>query len=247
MMQVLPRVPELPSGKQLVTTVQWSTVQWNKEQPHACVWSVCCHNSVVVLDYYCCVKLICILQYYTLYISHSLSLEDCTVIGALKTVHLEAEIQREVFRRFRITTETASTFFRAIIKGETYYSRAYNRSKMRNSYTVEYIANGQQKFGYIEYFISFMSHTAVVVKPHTPTQDFCYPASLGVLRTNIVPVRVGSAITVISPSNILHKCVCMQLPHCTYIARLPNNVCTDWIFIELSQSRACCVDTWVLR
>ena len=43
-------------------------------------------------------------------------------------------------------------------------------------------------------FISLKAHTAAVITPLTPTQDFCYPASLRVLRRNLVPVCVASSI-----------------------------------------------------
>ena len=121
-------------------------------------------------------------------ISHSLFLEDCTVTGALKTIHLEAEVQREVFRRFKITTETTSAFFRAVIKWETYYSRAYNRSKMRNGYTVEYIANGQQKYRILHFF--HVTHSCCKTT-HSNPRSLLSSKPEGFK----VPVRVGSAIS----------------------------------------------------
>ena len=150
---------------------------------------------------------------------YRLLLEDCTVIGSLKTINLDIEVQRKVSEAFQTAAETASAFFRATINGETYYSRAYDRARVRNSYTVEYIDNERHKFGYIEYFISLKAHTAAVITPLTPTQNFCYPASLRVLRRNLVPVCVASSICVISLSCILHKCVCVSLSNYTYIAR----------------------------
>ena len=93
------------------------------------------------------------------------------LLTAVKTIHLQLPVQLEISRTFNISQETASVFYRAIIKGETYYSRAYERAKVRNSYTIEYIdSDGRQKFGYIEYFVSLTSHTAIVITPLIPTQ-----------------------------------------------------------------------------
>ena len=117
-------------------------------------------------------------------------------------------MQRLIFQTFNIHVETASIFFRAMIKGEMYYSRLYRRAKVRNSYTVEYRDHG--RFGFIEHFISLKSHTAVIITPLTPTEDYCYPKTFHALRTRIIiPVWVESSVSFILSS--CHMCMSFSL------------------------------------
>ena len=148
------------------------------------------------------------------------------MIGQTRTTTLDADIRQLISRTFHISAETATVFHRVVLKGETYYSRGYNRTKTRNSYTIEYNngSTGQQMFAFIKYFLSFSSHTAAVITPLQPTNEFCYPCTLRVLRSCIVPVHVESSVCLIPLSGLLHKCVCLRLPETTYIARLPNHV-----------------------
>ena len=52
-----------------------------------------------------------------------------------------------------------TTLYRVIVHGQTYYSRAYERVKKRNSCTVTYLDSGTdaRKFGFIEYFVYLYS------------------------------------------------------------------------------------------
>ena len=137
-------------------------------------------------------------------------------------------MQRAIYSLFKITLETASAFYRAIVNKETYYSKLYRRAKVRNSYTVAYVDGDTQKYGFIEYFLSLPSHTAVVITPLTPTSDYCYPEHVRTLLCRkIIPVSVHSSFSVISSVSLLYKCVCIALPGGTFIAKLPNPVHTD--------------------
>ena len=135
--------------------------------------------------------------------------EDCVVIGSTRTTTLEARIRQFILQTFHVSVETATVFYRVSIKGETYYSRS---TKARNSYTIEYDCGRRQAF--IEYFLSFSSHTAAVVTPLQLTDKNCYPSTLRVLRRCIVPVCVESFVPL---SSLVRKCVCLSLPETTNI------------------------------
>ena len=49
-------------------------------------------------------------------------LSDCVVIGPTITTTLNAEVRQKIYQQFHTCMETASVFYRASVKGETYYS-----------------------------------------------------------------------------------------------------------------------------
>lgn len=142
-------------------------------------------------------------------------------------VTLQPHVRQAVFQKLNIDVETASVFTRAIVKKETYYSRCYYWTKMRNSYTVEYMDNGVQRFGFINFFISLQSLTIVVLTPLIRTSSFCYPNILTSLSSRIIPVCVDLSTTVILAECLVQKCVCIDFGGATYIAKPPNSVYSD--------------------
>ncbi len=58
-----------------------------------------------------------------------------------------------------------ATSYRIEIRGNIYYSRAYQRVKERNSYTVAYLSNGAKKFALIEYFVYLHNRVLAVLNP----------------------------------------------------------------------------------
>ena len=57
---------------------------------------------------------------------------------------------------------TRTTVYRIEFQGVVYFSKAYQRVKKRNSYTVLYRNDEQEKFGLIEYFL-FLHHKIIAV------------------------------------------------------------------------------------
>ena len=55
-----------------------------------------------------------------------------------------------------------TTIYRIEFKGTVYFCRAYKRVKKRNSYTILYLDNGQEKLAIIEYFL-FVHHRGIAI------------------------------------------------------------------------------------
>ena len=76
------------------------------------------------------------------------------MLGPTVTITLDADVCQLIQTTFHISVETATIFYRVTVRGETYYSRSYDRTKARNSYTIEYEdRGGRQQFAFIEYFV----------------------------------------------------------------------------------------------
>ena len=161
-------------------------------------------------------------MYICVYVHCRIVLSDCTVLGPLRTITLEPDVRRAVHQMYNFDIALASAFDRAVIKGETFYSTSYNRSKLRNSYTAEYIDNNIKRLCFINYFVSLPSCTIVVITPLSPTLDHCYPNNLEVLCKNIVPIHVEASIAIISSKCLLRKCVCVSFCGRIFITKPPN-------------------------
>ena len=80
---------------------------------------------------------------------------DITVLGGvtLKTpLPTDADALSDFLLNYelRLPPGPLTTIYRVEFQGVTYYSRAYERVKKRNSYTVMYCSNGQERFGIID-------------------------------------------------------------------------------------------------
>ena len=153
--------------------------------------------------------------------------DNCEVVGRTEVRTLDARVRGIISKNFNISAEKATVFYRVTKMGETYYSKKYERTKARNSYTIQFQNGKKQMFGYINYFLSFSTYNVAVITPLEKTEEFCYPSTISILRRCIVPVRVGSSVCVVPLSSVHRKCVCLSLPGKTYLAILPNNVHTD--------------------
>lgn len=155
-------------------------------------------------------------------------LSDCQPLGSVNKIILDADIRQQIASQFHIDIEVASSFSRAIIKQETYYSTSYKRNKTRNSYTVEYVEGSISKFGFVRYFLSLHSFSVAVITPLIPTSLFCHSECLTVLCKCVVPVSVcSSSNVVVSAKSLIRKCVYIDVNGAAYAARLPHPFYTD--------------------
>ena len=168
---------------------------------------------------------------YYMYIVSIARMNQSEVVGSTKIITLRPDIKQLIADTFHLNIETATVFYRAVVRGEVFYSREYSRSTSRNSYTVEFhdsnSENNNSMFGYIEYFLGLPLLTVAVVTFLQPNNHFCYPSSFKVLRNCIVPVSSECGSCVICLSSLHHKCVCINLNNNTYVARLPNHIKSD--------------------
>ena len=94
--------------------------------------------------------------------------------------------------KYHIDVRVASMLYRAVIKGKTYHSKAYQRTKVRNSYSISYIDDDAQKYGFIHYFLSLTSFSIAVITSLTQ--------NLSVLCKCLVPVVIESSVVIVSKS-----------------------------------------------
>ena len=118
--------------------------------------------------------------------------------------------------------EHASMFLRAKVNREVYYSQGYNRLKSRNSFTVIYEEDNEEKYGLIQYFISIPGRVMAVIIPLSVIPAPHYPSQLGILNQRIIPVSLSSTICVVPIKALICKCVYIHCGSGTFIVRKPN-------------------------
>ena len=96
--------------------------------------------------------------------------------------------------------------------------------KSRNSYTIRYTVGREEKFGFIQYYLSLPSGTAAVLLLLKKASNYCYSHEFTSLRKRIIPVTIKDNLCVISVSSIVSKCVYIKLHTGMYIAVLPNEL-----------------------
>ena len=117
------------------------------------------------------------------------------------------------------------TFYRLLLRGETYYSLKYGRVTKRNSYTVLY--NGSH-YGFIVcyYFVSGCPVALVKELECASSTSSCIGGSSPVV--GICAVSETDNYSVISVNSIVEKCVCVSVGvACKYIARFPSRIIAD--------------------
>ena len=150
------------------------------------------------------------------------------IIGRTTAVSVDPQVQKLLSDTFNVIVNIASVFYRAVVRGEIFYSRQYKRCTSRNSYTVEYnSSNSATLFGFLEYFLGCPSITVAVVTPLEETHQHCYPSSFSVLSNRIISVREKPTICVIPLSALVSKCVCIHFSDAFYVVRLPNCIKSD--------------------
>ena len=129
-----------------------------------------------------------------------------------------------------------TTVYRAEVRGVEYYSRAYQRVKKRNSYTISYSDNGTKKFAFIEYFVHLQQRVIAVLKPLSPLQVTCkdhFGLTTAVLDSSvfITPVNIENTIEICFAEDISAKCLFLDFQvgctHYAYVAQFPSTISFD--------------------
>ena len=95
-----------------------------------------------------------------------------------------------------------------------YHSLEYERVKKRNSYTIVYTKDGDERYGLIRCFLSLPTGTFAVLSPLKSSSNFIYPTQLSILRSRVIPFISEVNIIVIRVSCVVSKCVYVNLPGC---------------------------------
>ena len=151
-------------------------------------------------------------------------LSDCTPLGNGILTTLSSEVREAVLSHFQMDAPTGTMFLRVMVKGVVYHSKAYQRTKLRNSYSVAYNDDGVVRLGFIRFFLSLHSFTIAVVTPLKAADHYCYPAILSILKQRIIPVipHDNPTLAIVPVANLLGKCVCTPLESKLYLSKQPN-------------------------
>ena len=141
--------------------------------------------------------------------------EGIYVLGGTTITLVEDDILRQIPEQFR--RERTQTFFRLELKGEVFYSKLYSRPKKRNSYTICYSSDSEEKYGRITKFLCLQEYGVfAVVSPLVPTSlpseafGLSEPALDYTLR--IVPVKSMENLLLVPVARIKSKCVYIDFP-----------------------------------
>ena len=148
--------------------------------------------------------------------------KDLFILGKVEMKHL-SDMELVHFQMYNVGT-ILPVFFRLQKGGKTFYSLQYTKVRVRNSYTVLFRSvQGNELFGEILYFAVLKEATAVAVirsfQMYNVSQFF--PAS-----SNIQQIQPTDIVHVIPVSNVLEKCVCVNVGN-TYVCRFPCDVHFD--------------------
>ena len=170
------------------------------------------------------------LKYYIIVLLYicRVSLDDCKAIGAIKTIRIATNVAECIQRNTGVIVEFASKFCTACVNGEVYQSKSYTRITTRNSYTVCYTQRTEERYGLIEYFLSFQQQILAVISPLVQLSTPCYPAVLSILNSRIIPVMSGRSLDVISVSLLISKTILISLDSDKmYVCKFPNKFHDD--------------------
>lgn len=166
---------------------------------------------------------------YTIIITYRLKFSDCCIHGTTEQVVLLPDIWRLMFEIYGIDVVVASKFLRATLKGEVFYSKAYQCTKKYNSFSVAYSDGQVVRHGIIQYFISVPSLSVAIITPLTPTTHYCYPHVLHLLHNCISPVVIDSSVVVVPVKFLLNKCVGIDFSNSMFLVKPPNKLLIDWL------------------
>lgn len=124
------------------------------------------------------------------------------------------------------------TVYRIEFKGVIYYSRTYKRVKKRNSYTIIYHGDVEERFGSIEYFLVLNHKVIAVMKSLDPISATCQDHFL--LNTTVLdnvlvltPVVKTSSIVCCFVESFVQKCLFMDFNCVQYISKFPSTITFD--------------------
>ena len=137
------------------------------------------------------------------------------------------DLKGAVYRSCGVSLDRASRLLRIKLRQGVFYSQQYTRLRSRNSYTVCYSDGGEEKFGFIQYFLSLPGQTLAVVTPLLPASHSCYPTQLRILRHRIKSVVLDSSFCIVSVDMFICKCVFIEFDNLCYVARKPSTLNLD--------------------
>ena len=122
--------------------------------------------------------------------------------------------------------------YRIEFQGVIYYSRTYQRVKKRNSYTVLYQSDAQERFGIIEYFVFLHQKIIAVLKLLSPISVTCkdhFNLSTTVLDTVsfLTPVVKSNTVECCFVEDFVNKCLFIDLNSIQYVCQFPSTLNFD--------------------
>ena len=125
------------------------------------------------------------------------------------------------------------TVYRVEVKGTLYYSRQYQRTKKRNSYTVMYYdLNRFKRFALIEYFVFVHNRVIAVLTPLSPLDVTCEDHFY--LSTTVIdkvaylhPVTVEDFYCFCFVEDIICKCLFEDFGYIKYVVQFPSSLTFD--------------------
>ena len=173
--------------------------------------------------------------------------QNCMVLGAYKKARIGKEhllaVNRFLCCRGQDMIKEGAiveVFFRVSVGGSLYTCLHYTRSKVKNSYTIEYLhANGTTMFGKVVHYVKIASyHFAIINKlqetgraitADATTQIVELKNSSNNLGHHVVEVRSTQLFTCIPLTDIKQKCLFIQVSAGAnvYLSRFPNTVERD--------------------
>lgn len=140
-----------------------------------------------------------------------------TLKNRIKIIIFKGHDAELINRHYGKEITIVPTFYRLRKNGEIFFCKEYGHTSItrRNSYTVMYrrIVDTCVSYGQILYFIFIDQPSAVIRKFNTlPAPFYQVPSIISVQQTNIIEV--------ISISNILEKCVFIEIDDVCYVVKL---------------------------
>lgn len=125
-----------------------------------------------------------------------------------------------------------TTIYRIEFKGTVYFCRSYKRVKKRNSYTVLYLDDGQEKFAIIEYFVFIHHKVIALLKPLLPISITCkdhFNVSSTVLDSVLVltPIVKSNVVKCCFVGSFIKKCLFIDFNSVQYVCQFPYSVFFD--------------------
>ena len=125
-----------------------------------------------------------------------------------------------------------TTVYRIEFQGVVYFSKAYQRVKKRNRYTVLYQNDEQEEFGLIEYFLFLHHKIIVVLKLLSPIPVTCkshFNLSTTVLDTVsfLTPVVKTNTVECCFVEDFVRKCLFIDFNSIQYVCQFPSTITFD--------------------
>lgn len=125
-----------------------------------------------------------------------------------------------------------TTVYRVEFQGVVYFSRAYQRVKKRNSYTVLYRSGEQEKLGIIEYYLFLHHRIIAVLKLLSPISVTCkshFDLNTTVLDnvSYLTPVVKTNTVECCFVEDFATKCLFIDFNSIQYVCQFPSTITFD--------------------